>query len=312
MNRNINIALTALAVLTSCSKVEVEVPAPFQGENKEIGFNVANLSAATKAAYDQDSFGTYAFYTGDESWASINFSNAVVYMDDVQITNHDGVWKSATGRYCWPKTGMISFASYSPKSASLELGSSKDALLNATAYEVTDEDLLISKFTADQSGNNVPTLFFHALSEVRFQTADSTINAQGLRFEAVINSVEVADINTVGDLSYNSLNNHCTWSNQTATDTKDVTDGNFFLALPQQHTSAMVIVNYTVKTYQGETLVDTLNDESGVALSTLGISSWESNTRYTYKVRVNPLSSDPITFEPAVASWMNAESTYLL
>ncbi len=100
MKKYIIIAIAALAASAACSKVETtEV-------QKEISFEVANnikTKAFTGSVYNNGAFGTYAW-----------FNNTDEFMVNEQVDLSGGVWKTVDNTYYWPKTGSISFISYSP------------------------------------------------------------------------------------------------------------------------------------------------------------------------------------------------------
>lgn len=331
------ISILALAILAGCVKVEVDV-VPALEEQEEISFNVANRAAATKAEFGSDkTFKVFGLYTGSYGYNEINFSDAVLYMDGVNISKVGGTWKNSSKDYFWPKTGKLSFVAFSPVSAGLQFGSSrnsvlwhKDYIVEGTYADQTEaQDLLVSKVNADQtaSANAVTIEFRHALSQVKF-TAKTVDADNALKYEVSIDEIALTSIYNKADYSYDSAADKNVWDVNTgsttgsesfltsakvlsttaeALGTKDA-----YYVLPQSLTdNAQIYVKYTIKTCNASgKVLDTLTVETNVKLNTLGtptINAWESGKSYTYNLTINPVSNDVITFAPAVADWTSTE-----
>lgn len=339
-NSNITLLLTLTAVLASCSKVDVEVPSvqPSSSSSskseiktpaqKAISFDANLYSQQTKSDYSEleSSFRTYAFYTGDFDWNSnLEISDMVKYINGDEVSKKGSEWSTAVD-YCWPKSGKLSFASYSPVSADLAIGNTRENLLNKTGYVNDGTDLLIADLAANktQSNGKVSVLFRHALSQLMFNFKAKTLSANGLDFEVTVNSAKVSSVCNTADLNWNSTNNKISWSNQknaqvinvsseeTELTTEFATLGSNAIVLPQglsnSNGNIELTVNFTIVTKEGETELDTTTITETVSLSINDITAWASGYCYIYNITINPLSNDVITFAPSVVNWMTNSS----
>lgn len=341
-NLNITLLLTLTAVLASCSKVDVEVPSVQTSSSssskseiktpaqKAISFDANLYSQQTKSDYSEleSSFRTYAFYTGDFDWnSSLEISDMVKYINGDEVSKKGSEWSTAVD-YCWPKSGKLSFASYSPVSADLAIGNTRENLLNKTGYVNDGTDLLIADLAANKTQSNsqsgVQVLFRHALSQLMFNFKAKTLEANGLKFEVKVNSVKVSSVCNTADLNWNSTNNEISWSNQknaqvinvsseeTELTTEFATLGSNAIVLPQSLSNSNgnieLTVNFTIVTKEGETELDTTTITETVSLSINDITAWASGYCYIYNITINPLSNDVITFAPSVVNWMTNSS----
>lgn len=339
-NLNITLLLTLTAVLASCSKVDVEVPSVQTSSSssskseiktpaqKAISFDANLYSQQTKSDYSEleSSFRTYAFYTGDFDWnSSLEISDMVKYINGDEVSKKGSEWSTAVD-YCWPKSGKLSFASYSPVSADLAIGNTRENLLNKTGYVNDGTDLLIADLAANktQSNGKVSVLFRHALSQLMFNFKAKTLSANGLDFEVTVNSAKVSSVCNTADLNWNSTNNKISWSNQknaqvinvsseeTELTTEFATLGSNAIVLPQSLSNSNgnieLTVNFTIVTKEGETELDTTTITETVSLSINDITAWASGYCYIYNITINPLSNDVITFAPSVVNWMTNSS----
>lgn len=363
MNRIAIIASSVLLVLAACAKVTpVEPPG-----QQEITFTVANLAQATKAsAFDpKKTFGTFAYWT-PTNWATDGTTH--LFMNNEEISNVGGVWAPADPHY-WTKSGMISFASYAPYcEAKGTLGFtvapaySKDHHFTFTDYTIVDEadvDLMFADdynnkdcthttnttgeavVSVDESGqevNNfkgVPTLFRHALTQVRFtfrQKAYGNTSVDEENSWIEVAHVELLDLhnkNTFtdntwdlstaeGEVSYLLLDgeNDAAVKIAKASEGNPTLIGNPLIVLPQSLLSVveneysygpqMLKVTYNICTKFKSN--DTVQRQDGFTVMVpLGsedrLTDWEMNQDITYLVTINPFSDDPVSFDPAVADW---------
>ena len=175
----------AAVALAACAKNEV-IPVN-SGENQEITFNVAPKTKGHSEFGEKLTFKSYAYYIPGDG----NASSSQLYIDNVEISYKDGVWKNATTSYYWPKNGSLTFFAWTsleedvatPENTAV---SSFDGVeCNATTgikakdYDVTTNkniDFLVADVAANQTKNintyghdGVPTLFRHKLSYVVFK-----------------------------------------------------------------------------------------------------------------------------------------------
>lgn len=207
------IAVAALA-MGACSKVQtVDI-------QKEINFEVANSlqTKATGSVYNNGAFGTYAW-----------FNNTDEFMVNEKVDLTAGAWKTVDHTFYWPKTGSISFISYSPfEGTSNTAGATpvvtKDkitytdvivgttdlmyadrATCSSNVNEVTDND----DAAAESGYSGVPTVFRHALAKLSFKVAanfiewDDATTGSHTEWEITLNSFKIGGFNTKGDLELN-------------------------------------------------------------------------------------------------------------
>ena len=205
------IAVAALA-MGACSKVNtVDI-------QKEINFEVAN-SLQTKAAgsvYNNGAFGTYAWFNGTDE-----------FMVNEQVDLTAGAWKTVDHTFYWPKTGSISFISYSPfEGTSNTAGTTPVVEKNKITYTnvtVGATDLMyadkatcssnvneVTDNASPESGySGVPTVFRHALAKLSFKVAanfiewDDATTGSHTEWEITLNSFKIGGFNTKGDLELN-------------------------------------------------------------------------------------------------------------
>ena len=187
------------AALTSCVSNEVAQPVP---EDIPITYSVLQKSMATRSAvtgttYPQNvPFGSFAYYLpSGKTWRD-NKSEAQLYINNNKVAyDKDGTnsfapnsWHSEIVHY-WPKTGTLTFFSYSPfeklqgviscsKENGLKIDSWTAAMNPGDAAEGgTGVDLMIAQ-SVNQSGNSasasgykagVPTAFQHICCQVEVQ-----------------------------------------------------------------------------------------------------------------------------------------------
>lgn len=207
------IAVAALAI-GACSKVQtVDI-------QKEINFEVANSlqTKATGSVYNNGAFGTYAW-----------FNNTDDFMVNEKVDLTGGAWKTVDHTFYWPKTGSISFISYSPfAGTSNTAGTTPTITKNSITYTdvtVGTTDLMyadratcsnnvneVTDSASPESGySGVPTIFRHALAKLSFKVAanftewtdDTTTPASKTTWEIKINSFKIGGFKTTGSLELN-------------------------------------------------------------------------------------------------------------
>lgn len=203
------IAVAALA-MGACSKVNtVDI-------QKEINFEVAN-SLQTKAAgsvYNNGAFGTYAWFNGTDE-----------FMVNEQVDLTAGAWKTVDHTFYWPKTGSISFISYSPFEGTSNTAGTTPAVtkdkITYTNVTVGTTDLMYAdratcssnvnevtdNATPESGYSGVPTIFRHALAKLSFKVManfvewDDATTGSHTEWEITLNSFKIGGFNTTGDLA---------------------------------------------------------------------------------------------------------------
>jgi len=178
------ILAAAAGILVSCTKNEV-APA----EPQEITYMTAPVTKDPLTFAAANRFRTWAFHD-QADWSSAS-TTAELYLggtSGLEIQKVGDVWKNDTQAYYWPKTGKLTFYSYSLNKAGTFLTAGEVACSNngitVTGYDVVenlDVDFMVADQAEDLTANKtiygtsgVPTLFKHKLSNVIFevQTAD--------------------------------------------------------------------------------------------------------------------------------------------
>lgn len=335
MKKNLYISLLSMVVLASCTKVDLEMPASIQPSNnsevvaeKEISFQVAGYSLNTKAGSFEGSFKTFAYFTGETDWSSEEtLSNAVTYINGAEIKNLGSSWKSEGKTYYWPKAGKMSFVSFAPSTAKLNVNDSKSELFSANSFEPS-YDLMISDTATDKesSNNNVPVLFHHVLSQVRFTAQATEFESNGLHFEISINSISLENIAKKGDFSWNAMSNEASFGKQDSYyGSKQVSEGFSFsedkqvmnleagLYIPQELSNVNMVINYTINTYVIENgskvYVDKRENETkSFSMKGMTNGEWKSGYSYVYDITLSGLSNDNITVNPYIENdWKTIE-----
>lgn len=210
MKKYIIIAASALVALAACSKVET---ADLQ---KEINFEVANsikTKAFTGSVYNNGAFGTYAW-----------FNNTDEFMVNEQVDNNGSAWTTKDHTFYWPKTGSVSFISYSPfEGTSNTAGTTpvveKDKITYSGVTAGTTDLMYADKATCSnnvdevEDGANsftgVPTVFRHALAKLSFKVManfvewEDPLSGEKTKWEITLNSFKIGGFNNKGDLELN-------------------------------------------------------------------------------------------------------------
>lgn len=338
MKKRLLISILALAAaLTSCVKVEYDMPAAAPSysindlSDQKIGFNTVLYSQQTKAAGttplpDGSSFRTFGFYTGAYNWGELDFSTMVSYIWYEEVSKIDGEWRTEKDYY-WPKTGKLSFISYAPADAGLGFNFTEDLPnLFARDYENNGADLLIAfseNKTLSNSPNGVDVSFRHALSQVNLQFKAKTLEANGLKFDITVTDVSISNVCKTADFEWSGDTQEISWTDPNSRQavsfrpsTGVTLDPNSFKSLggqiiiPQQTSGISLNVTFTLVTKNSSgTTLDSADITCGdIPLNTNDITAWEVNHNYTYNIIINPLSDQTITFEATVGDWNTTSS----
>ncbi|MBQ7575381.1 MAG: fimbrillin family protein [Bacteroidales bacterium] len=210
---------------------------------------------------------------------------------------------------------------------------------NYTIVDQTDVDLMTADVVPDQSRNAgaaatgqvaqnapVPVLFHHLLTQVafKFKTVENPNPSVG-ESEIVVNEVVVKNVANTGN--YTQVQATPTqdqpapvWSRQAGEARYEFNSANSPLTvlptdnepkatsvpsrilLPQDLTAVQADITFTIRTKYGdnwaeETLTSTVN------LATANVPAWLPNMSIVYIFTIDPVSKDPILFDPAIAPW---------
>ena len=215
MKKYFFIAAAALVTLAACTKTQlVDTP------QREISFEVANglQTKADGVVYNNGAFGTYAW-----------FNNTDEFMVNEKVDKSGDVWKTVAHTFYWPKTGSISFVSYSPfagpvpavekdkitytnvTAADVDVLYADKATCSSNVNEVTDDATPESNFTG------VPTIFRHALAKLSFKIKanflkyDDAANGSHTEWEVTVKSIKIGGFKTTGDCELNLNSDKKSW-----------------------------------------------------------------------------------------------------
>lgn len=268
-------------------------------------------------------------------------------MNDIKVTHSENnpayttvnggdVWAPAQVYY-WPKKDFLTFAAYSPygmgsASFSYEKGIKFASFtVNPTPGASNKIDLLYSDVAHDKTVDNytagthdahpdgVYLLFHHALAQIKIacQFDDTKVNP-GTSAVVNVNDIKVKNIDTKGT-SFNATDKEWTSSEPKTQDlgitpadltTTPTTFISEYYVMPQvlEDGTQQIVVSYTITTTfsDGTKKTETIT-EKAVDFN-CAIDEWDPNYKYTYDLKISAVSDDPITFDPAVEAWSNAEA----
>ena len=249
----------AVFTIASCSKTEISQAA---ADTQTVGFTPLNGKFSTKAMIDgtayktsDPTFGTLAYYLPKGKTWQDNMADAKLYVpiSEVGYLDAASTWSTATPYY-WPKTGGLTFFSYSPYKYQ-EAGSTETLAVEALTgndgfqleYDVDahqDTDFMVADIAKDKTANEtnggykgVPTVFHHKLTQIvgiNFLTVGK--DASGNLVEKDYANGDNGDTAPykAGDVVFKlkkvTVNNLCTtglygYTNTNAADASNITDG---------------------------------------------------------------------------------------
>ena len=237
MKKFLFLAVAACALLAGCAKVEKN-PSPsheidFQAAKyltstkaDDAGTNDDGSDAGTTTTspgvYDtENSFGTFSIASNGAT--DINDDSYEDIMNNVKISYNGDVWKAhRESPYFWPAQGSLDFISYSPHYDTPAEGQTDSRIptvgddkktLTWTGYTVkynhkddlmyADKAVGLNENKKEFAGKNtgVPTLFRHALAQVKFQfniTSDAD-----KKYSVYIKKLILDNVYTTGNLELN-------------------------------------------------------------------------------------------------------------
>ncbi|MBQ9548067.1 MAG: hypothetical protein IJV01_02775 [Bacteroidales bacterium] len=349
-----------LTALTGCVKTEL-APSP----KDRISFAVASYAPSARNS------SLLAADGGISSFKSKAWLYADGYMDAAQsffgATGETISWNASTSEwlpshpYYWPKSSesYINFVSWydrngTPNSVSETAitwtfdGSSRSLATNDNlmfadeAWRYNQNTTNAAQYTGDDVLVGVPTLFHHALAQVRFRAKITPVSDGGTTWSASITDFCVSGVYKTGTLSlvnadpgsnqtraWWSMSNEATpaattpyWSTEGCTaDTLSRNGQTISLTvndtpvsimdtrsiIPQSTQGMVLTCNCNIRTtYADRTyMVETVPVRINISDFSGDIGSWDMNHRITYTITVNPVTGK-ILFDPALnEGWTN-------
>lgn len=327
------IAAMVSAALISCTKNE---PAPSMEAQQEITFMTAPLTKATITEFGAaNRFRTWAFH--DQTDWNASSATAQLYLGGdagLEIQKIGGVWKNDTQSYYWPKTGKLTFYSYSLNTTGTFLTDATVACTNAgitvTGYDIQknlDVDFLVADQAANKEANvntyytdGVPTLFRHRLSNIIFkvQTADDYAGKTFVLESITLNKVaNIANYTQVAGTPAND-----TWAHTSTTDILFSDDASSFSktnVLTPAAKQSYYIPDTFAEDNETVTIVYNVTTNNGSGTSTERVTvtkslkeifgSWDKGNKYTCTITV---SLNEILWDPAVVEWESVEDSWAI
>lgn len=276
MKKYILISAAALVAFVGCSKIE-NAPESL----REINFEVAKSLNTKSTVYDANGvFGTYAWYNGA--------SSVDVFMVNEKVAKSGSVWKCVDNTYYWPKTGDISFVSYSPftgesnnpnTTPAIVKGGANDNFTYKISYSgvtVGTDDLMYSDM-ATCSETAVPTVFRHALAKLSFKikanflefTDNTTATPSTTSWKVTVTSAKISGLKTTGDCTLTLNSDGESWDKpETVIGTADNPETVYIWTNPDGETAAQELIDAT--TYPAGVVLTTdtqdLADAAGFVL----------------------------------------------
>ena len=175
--------MAMISLAASCTKVEKVASA----EDMPVSYQVIQDIVHSKAGeleYDKNvPFKSSAFYLAEGLSWSTDKDKASLYIDmaDISYVAGEDKWRNWSEIYYWPKTGSLTFFSWSPASISdskISVDKTKGVCLsdwNTYTAENRNVDFMVADVVYDKTANEtsyfyngVPTLFRHQLAKVSF------------------------------------------------------------------------------------------------------------------------------------------------
>ena len=373
MKKLVSLAALVSVALTGCVSNEEIIPEQKNKEiSFEVASYVPQSRASGAFSTDQ-TFGVNAWYTLDPTADVEGTDPADIetdqMMNGVTVSYIDNTWKTSTVYY-WPKKGTIDFIAYYPTTVipTITYQYNGTDQLKYTDYTVVNsnstadpaytksttpsDDLMYANkairfnnnANADTNGTNlgydgdygfkgVPTLFNHALAQLKFKVQNAKPNDGIYKWIITVKKIEVTCYdkgnvtltnNETGNASIgtwikptndvwtpngNLITTPLTWDPTTdvtlSTDAVTEFDNKTVYILPQtlEVGKQKVKVYYNVKvTKQDDTEVDNDDYVEEFDLYTDALQHWQMNKIITYTLSFNPVG-EMILFAPAVEEW---------
>ncbi len=343
MKRNKHIVvILVLASLAGCSRVETD-----RAPARRISYEVGACAPVTKAPVSLypgiDHFTSKAWlYASGVATAQEYFGS-----DGVRVNYGSGEWAPAED-YFWPADGYINFVSWYDKNGTPSTATQTTLAwnLDGTSRSLAPGDTILFadeawRCTANQSTyqvdpgetsshvtNGVPTLFHHALAQVRFLARLSQDSASGVSWSASLSRLSVSNVYKTGTLSLSNEDpgsgcinypkpwTNTSWSLSGAADTlyhansvalsaSDTPVMAFRSVLPQATAGMTLTFNCTITTSytsSGKTVTENLSASIPMTDFSGDITSWDMGTKVTYTIVIDP-ETNLIRITPGVADW---------
>ena len=287
-----------------------------------ISYAVGAYTPSTKATLNSEGITQFK----SKAWLCTTTGNSALYGDDGETISYDNPVWSPSRTYYWPKSPLsyVNFISWYDNGGNPTVTEDSLAWTNRT-IDVADT-LMFADVAWRYKSGQVPTLFHHALTQVKFQAKATTLSDGGNSYVITFNSVTLNNVHKKGTLSLSTADpGSCgtvAWTTQgwvldpdevpgaiTHTESVSVTaDGDqspnvimdFSSVLPQSTDNITVTLCYTIRTNRagGHYISENLT----TVISLGSYDDWTMNHRTTYTITINPVSN-AIQFVPSTEDW---------
>lgn len=317
-NKLTYLLIAAAAMMASaCTRTQADKP------DNSIHFS-AVAEKSTKAIISGTTYPT------DESFSVNAYADGTyTYFEDnvASYSSTSALWETSTSEY-WPLSGSLDFVAYSPSSAQgisvSASGISADDYTILSGAQMTTDLCYASATVADCSNHPeyVSLTFSHALSQVVFRVkAASYYNTSGRTVSISLNSLAMAGIYSVGDLSDG------TWENQesentyslSATPTPLTYDANdlpetidicSYLFIPQElGPNAELRVGYSVNQTVNSAPYNLDNPPVSIPLGST-VTEWQPGKKYIYTISIG--MDNLITFTASAVGWQDENDNIIV
>ena len=317
-NKLTYLLIAAAAMMASaCTRTQADKP------DNSIHFS-AVAEKSTKAIISGTTYPT------DESFSVNAYADGTyTYFEDnvASYSSTSALWETSTSEY-WPLSGSLDFVAYSPSSAQgisvSASGISADDYTILSGAQMTTDLCYASATVADCSNHPeyVSLTFSHALSQVVFRVkAASYYNTSGRTVSIYLNSLAMAGIYSVGDLSDG------TWENQesentyslSATPTPLTYDANnlpetidicSYLVIPQElGPNAELRVGYSVNQTVNSAPYNLENAPVSIPLGST-VTEWQAGKKYIYTISIG--MDNLITFTASAVGWLDENDNIIV
>ena len=354
------VLILVLAALTGCVKTEVN-PSP----KERITFAVGSYAPTTRAISLLDSDGGISAFKSRAYLYADGYSNT--YQPFFGVSGETISWNSGASEwapshpYYWPKSSesYINFVSWydrngSPASVSetaltwtidgstRSLASDDNIMFADAAWRYNQNTVNVGQYEGDAILVGVPTLFHHALAQVKFQVKATTLSEGSTTWNVSVTDFNVAGVYKTGTLSlvnadpasnmtraWWSMSEDATpvattpyWSTagcsadtlsapgrvtSVAAANTPVTIMDTRAVIPQATDSILVNCTCTIRTnyVNGDYMVEAVPVSVYLSDFSGDTGEWAMNHRITYTITVNPVTGK-ILFDPALnEGWAN-------
>lgn len=283
-NKLLLMAIASIAI-SACTKNEVKV----YSDAEPISFQPVFAKQQTKAGTAPET--TFTF----KSCAFLNTENTNPYIP-VGVVSYDATstkYKMTTSYY-WPKTGSLTFYSWSPTSVNHTSVSGAGVVFEN--FSDTDKDLLYAKNSELTSGT-VAAAFNHILTKI-------VVNASAPNGTVTLKKIVIKNLRPKGTFESE------TWTAGGTAADKEITEGETELSSTAAQVADLMIIPQTATSFEITYTTTSNGVESETTTATVTVSSdaWEMGKKLTYNLTI---TLNEILWEPTVVDWEPVDGTAL-